>query len=662
MSVDVLGYLNSKSLTMKRASGSEVNVPCFFHGEDPQKRGRLYVNVDPDAEIPGLFFCQVCGEKGSLVSLKRHFGDATSETEDTSQVRLEILQAAAGFYHSQLGDYDDAFMFLRGPERMLETDTIVDHELGYAGDRNELLHFLKDAGFPTQDILNTGLVLKTDAGKFVDSLKNRITIPYRVAGNVVSIRGRAWPFEEGTKTPKYKTCGGNITRLFNSDVTWNADEVVVCEGEFDALIMGQLGFNAVGVPGARIWQDSWDGYVSNVRRLWLVFDRDKAGEDGAQKLVDRFGVKVKRVHLSPEGTKKDPTTWVAEGGTAEQFADLMKEALAGGLLVTVDEAMEEHASVQGLLGVKFGMENLDLMIEPGLLPAQVMVVLAKAGTGKTLFLLNTMHRMTMVPGQQKLRFLFVSLEQTRGEWFERARRIHRFYNLDSTDADALNFWRERLLLVDKNRLTEADFHSILDDYEYRVGQLPDVVFLDYLGYWAQAFKGDRYERVSDAIMSLKSVAKDRRISIISPHQVSRVARYGEEPDADAARDAGVVEETADFLFTLWSPDAQLGRAEEEKGGLVNMRIGKSRHGGRGTKVVFQFAPISLALVPVGEPKTAQRARDELEFERLWHDKWEQAVYRHRTGFRGHLDRNPAYQGPIPDPAYPDADGLEDQEF
>jgi DNA primase len=324
LTVDVLSYLDSKSLHLKKAGGYEVHTACFFHGEDPQSRGRLYINVDPEADIPGLFMCQVCGEKGSIVSLKKFFGDPVDDggKEDTSHITLEIFQKAAAFYHHQLGLFDDVFLWLRGEERGLEVETIVERSIGYAYNDNGLYKHLRSEGYSTNQIMQTGLVMEHQ-GRIRDSLRDMVTIPYFVAGNIVSIRGRAWPYDENdkaSKKPKYKTCGGNSARLFNSDRTWESEELVICEGEFDCMVMEQHGFAAVGVPGARIWQDAWDGYIANVRRVWLVFDRDTAGEQGAQKLVDKFGPKVKRVHLSEEGQKKDPTTWfVKEGHTASRL-------------------------------------------------------------------------------------------------------------------------------------------------------------------------------------------------------------------------------------------------------------------------------------------------------------------------------------------------------
>lgn len=621
---EVLEYLASKGLSYKTAGGNNVHLPCFFCGEDPNKRGRLYVNVDPGMEIPGLFMCHLCGTKGALPTIQKHFGDyqVTDRGED-SLVRREILAAAAKYYHDRLADFPDAYAWLRGPQRLLTLETIVDAQLGYA-DGGLYVH-LRENGFKPSDILKTGLAVERSQGPPVDALRGMVTIPYVVAGNVVMIRGRAFPDVPGA--PKYKTCGGNATRLYNSDAAWGTDELVVTEGEFDCLVLRQLGVRSVvACPGASAWQDSWDGYVEGLRRLWVAFDNDPAGTVGSGKLLGRFGAKVRLINLpGPAGT--DVTSWAGAGGSLEAFEELKAKTKGKGLLVSVAQAREEHAEMQGARGLSLGIPLLDLVVQPGLLPSQVMVVLAKSGVGKTLFLLNLMQRMTMVPGQEDLKFLLLSLEQTRGEWFERARRIWRFYNLDSDDDACDRFWGERLMLVDQNRLNEAELVATLDDYVDQMGRQPDVVFLDYLGYWAQAFRGERYERTSDAIMTLKAVAKDRRIPIITPHQVSRIAKYGEEPEADGSRDSGVVEETADFLFVLWSADSLHGRSEEEKQGVVNLRVGKSRHGGRGVKVALQFAPVSLTLVPHGDPLVSM-ARDELYYERL-RDNWETAVRRHR---------------------------------
>lgn len=637
MSEDVLGYLRSKGLDLRSAPGDEIRTPCFFCGENPQSRGRLYINTDPNADIPGLFHCKICGEKGALRSLMRHFGDHSDEPDSGSdewEMRRRIMNAATKFYFDNLQEHPDVIAWLKGPERNLTIETIAKAQIGYASGNRTLYEHLKAEGYKPRDILATGLVIEYEGGgKLVDSLSGMVTIPYTIGGNTVSVRGRAWPY--GGQGMKYKTPAGHKARLYNVDACYGDEaeqHLIVTEGEFDALVLGQMGFPAIAVPGAGTWQDRWDSYVASTKRLFTVFDRDPAGEQGTQKLRERFPGKVRPIHLSEPGSKVDPTTWSLTHGP-EQFGQILEAAGKSGLLVTVADARLEHAELQGLSGLKLGEENFDLVIAPGLLGGQVMIMLAKTGTGKTITCLNLMQRMRMVEGQENLRFLFISLEQTRGEWWERARRIHRFYNLDATDDECAAWWEDRIFLVDKNRVTEDELRAAVDDFEAATGELPDGIMIDYLGYWANGFKGERYERTSDAVMAMKAVAKDLRAPIFAPHQVNRSVKDGEQFGTDAARDSGAVEETADFLTSIWKEDNRAGTTSGEQSGIVKMKLLKSRHGGVGTTVEWQFAPLSLAMVPhnAREDELVEMARLEREWFAKYRTTWDEAVYRHREG-------------------------------
>ena len=620
--MEVLDYLTAKGLNPKRATSTEVHLACFFCQEAEGKRGRLYVNIDPTADVPGLYMCHLCGARGSLVTIKRHFGDIDQQAEqiDDGYIRRAILGEAAEFYHSCLTG--DVLSYLQN-DRGLSKETIDEYKIGYAG--QPLWTHLRERGFKIADVILTGLVKKVPSGEIRDFFHGKIvTIPYFVAGSVVMVRGR--DLAEGAQS-KYLTPSGQKARLFNSDVSWTAEDLYVCEGEFDTLVLQQRGFPAVGVPGASTWQPAWDGYIENARRVYLCLDNDNAGTAAAGKLLERFP-KARLVNL-PEN--QDITDFVVrDKHTLDELRLLLRGS--GGLLVTVDEAFEEHQSIQGQVGLKLGFSDLDKRITPGLLPAQVMVLLSKSGTGKTLALLNIFHRASTI--QPKAKMLFLSLEQTRGDWFERARRIFRFYNPGATDADALDYWRERLLMTDRNRLSIDDVHKVLEDYEAEMGQPPDLVAVDYLGYWARSYKGEEYQRLSDAIMALKEIAKDRRVAIIAPHQVNRSAAYGVSLSADQARGSGVIEETADFVTALWNPDANKAK-EAEAGtlptGRLEMSIEKSRHGGQGTKFYLQFAPLSLAIVPLDDRKLAQFARDEQVYFHHYHCTWEEAQVRHEAG-------------------------------
>lgn len=634
VSDDILGYLHRKGVQTKRASADEVHIACMFCGENDQKRGRLYVNVNPDAEIPGLYFCHLCGAKGSLVSLQRHFGDATEkqEREDTGYQRRNILQLVADWYHEALDDHPEVVRYLVN-ERGLSPECIARHRLGFAGGEvNAVFRMLRQQGYASADISATGLTtFDRETGRAVDFLRNHITIPYLVAGNVVMIRGRA--FGAADEKQKYVTGPGQKSRLFNTDSVWEADEVVVCEGEFDCMVLEEQGYTVVAVPGANTWQDSWDAYFTDVKRVWVVFDRDQedVGGKAGDKLVARFGPKARQVEL-PEHElgkpKNDITEWfVTLGHTRHDFDALLKAAR--GTLVAVEDAIAAHTLMNNLPGLKLGIELLDNMIKPGLLPSQVMVVNANTGTGKTLFLMNAFRWICIAQPDYKI--LFLSLEQTAHEWWERARRIHRFFNVGATDVEAEQFYVGRIWIDERNRVTPEQLLQVLDDFQVETGAKPDLVAIDYLGYWARSFPGERYERTSDAVMTMKEIAKSERLRLLAPNQVSRSTAHGTEPGLQSGRDSGVVEETADFLLTLWRPDTTQGRSMEEQKGDLSMSIAKSRHGGTGWTGHFVFAPLSLAIVPSNHGEFADMARNEYFYRsRFANEGWQQALVRHQV--------------------------------
>ena len=623
---DVLEYVQSKFPTVKQASANEVNVACPFCGEDPGKRGRLYINVDPSMDPPGLFHCKLCDERGAINKIRKHFGDPILTDDDSDLKRLtpkvqQIIQFAAEYYHELLFEQEEAYDYLRF-ERGLSPETIKRFKLGWAD--GSLRGRLLDKGFDLGDCIRSGLL----RSKGNDFLWEHITIPYRVNGSIVQVRGKAIG-------GKYLTPPNSKARLFNSDTTYDADTVLVSEGEFDAMVLEQLGFNAVAAPGAGTWQDEWTGYLDGAKRVYTVFDADEQGVKGAERVQTKLPrariVKIPEVWNDAEDGKQaslaDVSDLVVKHGKSKQDFDFWIVQAKGGMLVTVDEAYQEWLEIEGnpnLAGMKLGYEVVDTMIRPGLLPAQIMITLAKTGVGKTISMLNMFHRMTMEQPEKKI--LFVSLEQTRNEWFERARRIHRFYNLHGDNQSTLEWYRHRLMLVDKNRVSEEQLCSCIEQFEFDMGQKPDLVAVDYLGYWARSYKGDPYERTSTAVHAMKAIAKEYRVPFYAPHQVSRIAEPGKEPDLNAARDSGVVEETADFVFVLWAPDQKKGMSRDEQSGEIQFKILKSRHGGVGSKMLLQFAPLCLTMIPKNDT-LYQRAKNDHDYALRGLD-FDEAIERH----------------------------------
>ena len=73
--------------------------------------------------------------------------------------------------------------------------------------------------------------------------------------------------------------------IFNADILASTHEVVICEGEIDAMLLDQCGYPAVSpTAGSATWLPEWANLFSSVRRIWIMYDNDSAGVKGS-KLV-----------------------------------------------------------------------------------------------------------------------------------------------------------------------------------------------------------------------------------------------------------------------------------------------------------------------------------------------------------------------------------------
>jgi replicative DNA helicase len=137
-----------------------------------------------------------------------------------------------------------------------------------------------------------------------------------------------------------------------------------------------------------------------------------------------------------------------------------------------------------------------------------------------------------------------------------------------------------------------------------------------LGYFARGQKGaSQYEKVTNAAMQLKAMAKSddpaKRFFLVSPAQVNRLAKEGKPIDIDDARDSGAIEETADFLLSIWRPDDAITANPDGSAqltGKLKCTVLKSRHGGKDTVIDLQMDLLTLAVVDAGS-RAARKAQE-----------------------------------------------------
>lgn len=158
-----------------------------------------------------------------------------------------------------------------------------------------------------------------------ERFRGGIVIPYVARlGRVMVAKVRHT--REGVKH-KYGTFpSGRRVHPYNVAASDAAYPIVV-EGEFDAMILSQLGYPAVALPGATTWDRAWRWLFRDAELVTVIGDSDKAGRNMAGRVLGDLSqlVPVREVRIPPikDVEKADVNDVFLHGG-----ADAIKELLA----------------------------------------------------------------------------------------------------------------------------------------------------------------------------------------------------------------------------------------------------------------------------------------------------------------------------------------------
>lgn len=241
--------LDSKGIDY-RQRGNELITHCIFNDCDADSHGNeahLYINTNT-----GQYYCHKCGEKGSIKGLREALGINIAPQPRQTFDKSPNLNKLAAKYHDQLPL--NIREWLKNERLLLEED-IDDFELGY--------------------------------GEFYG--KSWITIPVRdTAGIVQFMKLRQDPFVPSGGA-KYMSTGGGAA-IFNAEILKEKpDQLVICEGEFDCMVLRAFGIPAISsTAGARTFKNEWIDQLVSVRHLYICFDNDEAGHQGANELIEKL--------------------------------------------------------------------------------------------------------------------------------------------------------------------------------------------------------------------------------------------------------------------------------------------------------------------------------------------------------------------------------------
>ena len=289
----------SQYVHLKR-SGRNYFGLCPFHNEKSPS-----FSVSPDKQI---FHCFGCGVGGNvftfLIKMEGiNFIEAVQELAERSNIQLPSLENgkeslkeelklkvykvndfAANFYHENLYKSQAKIAQEYVKKRKLTNETLKSFKIGFSGKFNELYSELKKQGFEEREILESGIVNKSDNGKYIDRYRNRLMFPIcDVRGRVIAFGGRVLDDSK----PKYINSPENIVyskgrHLFGLNVAKKGNikkRILIVEGYMDVISLHQRGITNVVAPlGTALTQQQ--GYLlrNNSEQIVLSFDSDEAGK------------------------------------------------------------------------------------------------------------------------------------------------------------------------------------------------------------------------------------------------------------------------------------------------------------------------------------------------------------------------------------------------
>lgn len=333
----------SETVTLRKVGKNYVGLCPFHHEKTPS------FSVLQDKQI---FKCFGCGEAGNVFSFLMKsknlaFPEAIKilaervnidiEENNTNKYYKDVtskmyklnVEAARYFYGNLLKNKAAVnYISMRG----IASLTMKRFGLGFSNDSwNNLMNYLKRKGYTELDMIEAGLIARSEKGHYYDRFRNRLIFPvFDYQGRVIGFGGRL--LDNGL--PKYLNSpetnlfkkGTNLYGLNFAIKNGKLDYIIIVEGYMDCITLHQSGItNVVASLGTSLTINQAKLLKRYVRRVIISYDADLAGQTATLRGLDilrkeGFDIQVLKV---PQG--KDPDEYVRNNGK-DAFLNLIKDA------------------------------------------------------------------------------------------------------------------------------------------------------------------------------------------------------------------------------------------------------------------------------------------------------------------------------------------------
>lgn len=263
--------------------------------------------------------------KEAGIEMKTQF---SVEQSERGKDLYKLYKEATEWYHQALFLPENSWPLTYLTDRQISLETIKKFQLGYSGSPRDLIFALKNSGFSTDFIIESGLFVSESRDKFY----GRITFPIaNTMGHTVWFTARVLT----DALPKY--LNSPASHIFDkSSILYGlhlakqsiskTGEVFIVEWQMDTIALHQAGIdNAVGISGTALTKEHIRLLRRFARTIYLALDSDNPGVKATFSSIENLlneDIEIRIIQI-PSG--KDPDDYIKGGG---DFLSLRQSSLS----------------------------------------------------------------------------------------------------------------------------------------------------------------------------------------------------------------------------------------------------------------------------------------------------------------------------------------------
>ena len=421
------------------------------------------------------------------------------------------------------------------------------------------------------------------------SYKGSIAFPYYKYESVVGYKVRK-PMANPPK-PKLTSITGSKPYLFNAQNVEEGAELIICEGEFDCMVISQCGFSNVVSVGAgansmaTLVEQAKD-FLNKFEILIIVSDNDEAGDNMDKYFIETFGDKAKLIDKKLYKRKDINEEYFKYGqDKITQIIESARFKIEGRR--DIDKNPYKGLSAKTGKYIPTGMPTIDFALND-LAPGCLTLITGRSNGGKSTLVkqimanaINKDNKVYLVSGEGEQETLINELYQCvigrSQNYYDTVKINKRFHKEPKKEVlNALGKWHKGKFVMfnkgeSKLKTTGQLFKMI--ETEIKFNRF-DLVIIDNLMSILSVQANEKLEAQADFAQRCCDIAKLYNTHIVLVLHPNKTLKKGDDMDFEQISGSSDMANKADNIITV---RREYDEAERAKGVCGTIEVSKNRY-------------------------------------------------------------------------------------